>query len=169
MFASLVFSVFFAAVLFLDVKVSAEIEPKTANFNAFFTLEQDETYIFDLVNEERRKKGLSELYWDEGLSKMARNYSRKMAKDNFFSHYDADGESIVERADKAKVKGWRKIGENLFYCEGMTNYQSIAVKGWLRSASHRQNMLDRTWTDSGIGIAKSREGRIYVTQVFVKR
>lgn len=141
----------------------------SAEFVSVFGIEEAELEIFELVNQERRKKGLGKLYWDNDLSKMARNYSKKMARDNFFSHYDSDGESVIERANRSRIKDWRKIGENLFFCEGFDNFQAVAVKGWLRSASHRQNMLDRSWTDSGIGVAKSRDGRIYVTQVFIKR
>ncbi|MCD9189616.1 MAG: CAP domain-containing protein [Pyrinomonadaceae bacterium] len=170
MLASAVFSVFSAAVLYLSPTAKANVSaPVAMASGSFSNIEADELEIFELVNRERRKKGLSNLYWDDDLSKMARNYSKKMARGNFFSHYDEDGESVIERAAKSRVSGWRKIGENLFYCEGMDNYQSVAVKGWLRSASHRQNMLDRSWTDSGIGIAKSRNGRVYVTQVFIKR
>lgn len=169
--AMLVLSAFsvFTAVLYFQPTAAAKVEPVSAVSNSVFNLEDDELEIFDLVNKERRRKGLGELYWNDSLSRMARNYSRKMARDNFFSHYDSDGESVIDRATKSRVSGWRKIGENLFYCEGMSNYQSVAVKGWLRSPSHRQNMLDRSWTDSGIGIARSRDGRIYVTQVFIKK
>lgn len=132
-------------------------------------LDNDAYEIFDLVNKERRRKGLSELFWNHNLAKMARDYSRKMARENFFAHYDTNGGSVVERADKAQVSRWTKIGENLFSCFNIRDYNETAVNGWLKSSSHKRNMLDRDWTDSGIGVAKSREGKIYVTQVFIRR
>lgn len=132
-------------------------------------LDDDAFEIFDLVNKERRRKGLSDLDWNHNLAKMARDYSRKMARENFFAHYDTNGGSVVERADKAQISRWTKIGENLFSCFNMSDYNESAVRGWLKSSSHKRNMLDRDWTDSGIGVAKSREGKIYVTQVFIRR
>ena len=137
--------------------------------STFLTNENAEFDIFDLVNQERRRKRLGDLEWNNDLAKLARNYSKKMAREDFFDHYDSDGGSIIERANSARVKNWRKIGENLFFCHGINNYSGVAVKGWLKSASHRRNMLDREWTDTGIGVAKARDGRIYVTQVFIKR
>lgn len=169
MLSMAVFSVFLAAVLCFQPTVKANFEPVSIVSGGFSNIEDDEFEIFELVNKERRKKGLGNLYWDDDLSRLARNYSKKMARSNFFSHYDSDGESVIDRAAKSRISGWKKIGENLFYCEGMDDYNSVAVKGWMRSPSHRQNMLDRSWTDSGIGIARSRDGKVYVTQVFIKR
>ena len=137
--------------------------------SSFFNDSEKELDIFDLVNAERRKKRLDQLVWDDDLAKLARNYSRKMARENFFDHYDSNGSNVIDRASSARIKGWRKIGENLFYCEGIENFSSFAVRGWLKSPSHRKNMLDRDWTDTGIGAARARDGRIYVTQVFIKR
>jgi uncharacterized protein YkwD len=124
--------------------------------------------IFDLVNQERHRKRLNDLEWNDALANLARNYSRKMARENFFDHYDSNGQSVIERAKSARLKNWSKIGENLFYCEGLSNYSSFAVKGWLNSSSHRRNMLDREWRETGIGVAKGRSGKVYVTQVFIK-
>ena len=131
-------------------------------------LSDDEFQIHYLINNERRKKGLSDLYWDEDLARIARAYSRKMAKESFFSHYDRDGNSIVERAKESNVRGWNKIGENLFFCEGYDDFDALAVRGWMNSTDHRRNILDRQFTGTGIGIATTRDGRIYITQVFIR-
>ncbi len=140
-----------------------------ADFSFLVLPDDDIEYdIFDLVNQERRRRRLSDLEWNKDVAKIARNYSKRMARENFFDHYDSNGDSIVERAKSVHLKNWSKIGENLFYCEGIKNYSGFAVKGWLNSSSHRQNMLDREWKESGIGVAKSRDGRVYVTQIFIK-
>jgi uncharacterized protein YkwD len=132
-------------------------------------LSNDENTIYDLINDERRKKGLGELDWDDRLSQLARSYSKKMAKESFFSHYDRDGNSVVERAADSDIRGWNKIGENLFYCEGYGEIDDLAVRGWMNSPDHRRNILDRQFNTTGIGVAQSRDGRIYITQVFIKR
>ena len=141
------------------------------NSSAFLTssFEQTESEIFGLVNEQRRRSGLTELEWDGELANLARGYSEKMARGNFFDHYDADGATVVERAQNARVKNWSKIGENLFYCEGAEEFSRLAVRGWMKSPSHKENILDRDWNRSGIGVYETRDNRIYVTQVFIER
>lgn len=138
-----------------------------AEFNA--TLEVDERRVFDLINRERERKGLSYLEWNPELARMARSYSQQMAQGNFFSHYDASGASVVERAQAMKIKGWSKIGENLFECQGARDFASLSVEKWMKSPGHRQNILDAEYTMSGIGVAATRDGKIYVTQVFIEK
>jgi uncharacterized protein YkwD len=133
------------------------------------SLEQTESDIFDLVNRQRLKNGLNELEWDNELARLARNYSEKMARGGFFDHYDSEGATVVERAQKARVKNWSKIGENLFYCEGVDEFSRLAVRGWMKSPTHKDNILDHDWNRSGIGIYAAPGDRIYVTQVFIER
>ena len=125
---------------------------------------QDENEVFNLVNRERSRAHLEGLIWDERLAKVARDYSRRMAREGFFDHYDPDGKTVLDRA--SRVRGWSRIGENLFVCDEQPSYTSVAIRGWLKSPTHRTNMLDRTWTATGIGIATARDGNIFITQVF---
>jgi uncharacterized protein YkwD len=171
--AKLCFFVLSVAVLTgaLAPDVSAQRGTYTASTSARVAVNSnaDEREIFDLINEERNKKGLGELNWDASLSRLARAYSQKMARENFFSHYDRSGEAVDGRAKTMRIKDWRKIGENLFFCQGFGNPNELAVRGWMKSAAHRQNILDPNYTDSGIGIAESEDGKIYITQVFIER
>lgn len=136
--------------------------------NAGTTRSISKEEIFKQVNNQRRKKGLSDLRWNDDLEKLARNYSRQMADGNFFSHYDRNGNSIVQRAKAMKVIGWRKIGENLFKSEPFKNLDKFAVDRWMESPMHRANILDRRYNTTGIGIAEARNGTIYITQVFTQ-
>lgn len=131
-------------------------------------LSNDEHQIHYLVNNERRRKGLDDLYWDDELARMARAYSRQMARESFFSHYDRSGNSVVERARKSDIRDWSKIGENLFFCEGYDRIDALAVRGWMNSPTHRRNLLDRQFNTTGIGIAETRGGEVYITQVFTR-
>lgn len=128
----------------------------------------EEFEIFELVNRRRQKSRLGQLEWDGELAEMARRYSQEMARGNFFSHYDKRGGTVTDRAERFGIRGWRGIGENLFFCEGLEDFSGVAVKGWLDSSAHRKNMLSPEWTATGIGVASDRAGRIYVTQVFIK-
>jgi len=137
--------------------------------NSFTNIVDAETEIFNLINKERRRNNLGELEWNDGLARLARDYSSRMARGGFFDHSDPDGATVVERAKDARIKNWSKIGENLFYCQGIYDFGFVAVKGWMKSQTHKDNILDGDWTDSGIGIAQSRSGQIYITQVFIER
>lgn len=128
----------------------------------------EEFEIFELINNRRQKSRLGQLDWDNKLAQMARRYSEDMASGNFFSHYDKRGRTVSDRAQSSGIRGWRGIGENLFYCDGYDDFSSVAVKGWLSSSGHRKNMLNPEWTATGIGIASDSLGRIYITQVFIK-
>jgi uncharacterized protein YkwD len=132
-------------------------------------LEAHEFQIFDLINRERARRGLNALTFDEDAADIARKYSKKMARENFFSHYDADGNSVLERAERAHLKGWSKIGENLFSVDGLERFDAFAVQNWMKSPAHRENILDRDWTATGVGIARSDSGEIFITQIFIKR
>lgn len=127
-----------------------------------------ETEVFELVNQQRIKAGLNALAWDDRVGSIARDFSRQMARENFFDHYDPAGNDVMDRADRAKLTGWVKIGENLYACSATPNFANKAVVGWMNSETHRVNILDREWTSTGIGIATARDGSIYITQVFTR-
>jgi len=130
--------------------------------------QSDEEYeIFRLVNAERAKQRLKPLAWDNDVADVARDHSRQMARQNFFAHQDRKGRTVVDRAEQRDVRGWSRIGENLFMCDEIDGFERYSVRGWLKSPSHRRNMLNRGWLTTGIGIYRSRDGRIYVTQVFI--
>ncbi|MCW5958751.1 MAG: CAP domain-containing protein [Pyrinomonadaceae bacterium] len=126
-----------------------------------------ERKIFNLVNEERTKLKKGTLDWDTRLAALARSYSAKMANENFFGHRDSKGKSLLDRINDFKISNWSGIGENLYSCEGYDDPTQPAVNGWMNSSGHRSNMLKSSWKYTGIGVARSSTGKIYVTQVFM--
>jgi uncharacterized protein YkwD len=127
----------------------------------------NETRIFSLINRERGRTGLGQLGWDDRLADLARRYSEKMAREHFFEHIDSDGNDVVARARQSRIRGWDRIGENLFMCSPTNDYTSLSIRGWMHSPSHRENLLDPDWTETGVGVAVDRDGTIYITEVFV--
>jgi uncharacterized protein YkwD len=127
----------------------------------------DEGEILDLINRERSRSRLQPLEWNEKAAKVARSFSRQMAREGFFDHYDRSGRTVTERAADSRLSGWTRIGENLFLCDDNPEFTQLSVRGWMRSSSHRKNILGRNWRATGIGIARSRDDRIYITQVFI--
>lgn len=126
----------------------------------------DEMEVFTLINRERAKYKLQPLVWVNEIGSIARSYSRRMAKEGFFDHYDPAGKSVSDRARKAD---WSAIGENLFMGTDRNNLWDYAVRGWMRSSPHRKNIISKNYTGTGIGIAKSQNGYVYITQVFVEQ
>lgn len=163
-------AVFFTSLIFSSGSTFASdnINNSTFYFGSFsFSRATGEKKILELVNEERRKRRLPALVWDSRLASLARSYSGKMARENFFGHKDKQGSTLIQRAKDFNIN-WSGIGENLYTCKGYDDPTEPAVAGWMKSPGHRSNMLNDSWTSTGIGIAEASDGKIYVTQVFLK-
>jgi len=48
----------------------------------------------------------------------------------------------------------------------LTEIAELAVKGWMGSQGHRENILKSYWRTEGIGVAISASGDVYITQNF---
>jgi len=158
----------FALLLLLGLSCAVNSSFAAGPFYTWDNLGDDEYHIYELVNRERARMRLNQLQWDDQLADLARSYSEQMADENFFSHYDRSGGTVVQRAQQQRVKGWARIGENLFETYGLDNISAFAIRGWMRSPSHRENILDRGWDATGIGIAVARDGKVYITEVFTQ-
>lgn len=128
-----------------------------------------EQRAFELLNERRRELGLSTLVWNDDVAKIARLHSQNMAENKFFSHRGLDGSMVNDRADKNGMTKWRAIGENIAYLRGYENPVEFAITRWMQSTSHRENLLDKSWRESAVGIAITPDGTYYFTQVFLLR
>ena len=129
----------------------------------------DERRAFELINAERQKRGLRPLILDGSLTRVARYHSDNMAREGFFNHMDRDGLDISGRAQVLGLRGWRTLGENIAYNQGYTDPTAFAVERWMISSKHRENILSDEYTHAGLGIARSADGRVFFTQVFMRR
>ncbi len=120
---------------------------------------------FDAVNLERVQAGLNPLKWNDDLAAAAREHALSMAGRDFFSHNDPVLGSLAERLNRRGI-AWRMCAENIFMEEGYKDPVPRAVEGWMNSPGHRQNILERRLTDSGVGTAVTASGRRYFVQVF---
>jgi uncharacterized protein YkwD len=125
-----------------------------------------EQKAFQLLNQKRVERGLSELTWSENMAKIARLHSGNMANFKFFSHRGLDGLQVDGRAESLGFKKWQGIGENIAYNRGFANPVEFAVERWMLSDSHRENLLDKRWKESAVGIAIAKDGTYYFTEVF---
>ena len=128
-----------------------------------------ERKTFELINLERVKRGLPKLKWNPQIARLARGHSENMAVHSFFSHRGLNGRTIDQRASDFGIRGWRSIGENIAYNKGFTNPGEFAVERWMLSSGHKLNLLNTKWTESGVGIAVTEDGKYFFTQIFMTR
>ena len=125
-------------------------------------LERD---VFDLVNRHRRARGLPLLALDAHISRAARAHSAAMAAGSVpLGHGGFD-----DRIDALRhVMSCRHSAENVAFNRGHRSPASQAVRGWLASRGHRQNIEGR-YDATGVGVAVNAAGEVYLTQIFVGR
>jgi len=150
-----------------------------------------ERRIHDLINKERTAKKLRTLQFDEKLSSIARAHSADMARRKFFSHVNPDGKDPTARGELAGYRCKKDFGS--YFTEGLAEnlyqgnlYSSVrtrgtvktytwntledlatqSVTGWMKSKGHRENILEKSSDKTGIGVAISKDDKVFVTQVF---
>jgi uncharacterized protein YkwD len=109
-----------------------------------------------LMNAQRTARGLPRLRAQSSLEQAASRYARQMVRDEFFAHTSPAGSTMVARIKATSylhdVVRWT-VGENLAWGSGTSSTPRATVEGWMRSADHRANLLERDFEDVGIGIA----------------
>jgi uncharacterized protein YkwD len=140
--------------------------PPRAALSVRRDIESLEQQCLDEVNDIRRLRHLRPLSLLEDLLPVAREYSRRMAEERFFSHTDPEGRSVRERVDEADIR-WRMLGENLAYANGYINPVAASLRGWMESAGHRRNILDPDYRKTAIGVWVSSNGTVYFTEIFL--
>jgi uncharacterized protein YkwD len=109
-----------------------------------------EDQVLALVNAERAAAGLPPVVANPTLSKAAQGYAEYMARENFFSHKGLDGSTLVSRAEAAGYVTWSFLAENL--AAGQQTPEKL-VAAWMKSPSHRANILSEEGVEVGFGRA----------------
>ena len=113
------------------------------------------------------EKGLRQLSWNSKVADVARVHSGEMALYDYFSHKGLDGYLVDNRATDHGLDKWSAIGENIAYLRGYDDPAEYAVERWMLSPSHKDNLLDSRWRETGIGLAVASDGTYFITQVFM--
>ncbi|HYG81303.1 MAG TPA: CAP domain-containing protein [Pyrinomonadaceae bacterium] len=127
-----------------------------------------ERQAFDLINAARAKNRLPPLAWDGNLCRVARSHSENMSRRNFFDHEAPDGTDLVDRVNAFGI-AWRSLGENIAYNKGQVDPVRVAVEQWMQSPKHLSNIMRARYTHTAIGVARTADGRVYLTQIFMTR
>ncbi len=121
-----------------------------------------EQSVFTQINKYRASKGLAALTRNSAIDNQARIHSQNMANGTVgFGH--------TGFAERVKAVGipYTAAGENVAYNQGFPDPATKAVDGWLKSSGHLRNIVGN-YNKTGIGVAVSKTGKVYLTQIFFR-
>lgn len=128
--------------------------------NAILSGEEQE--VLNLINIERQKEGLSELKASSELQEVAKLKAEDLVNNNYFSHTSPILGTPFEMLKNEGVM-YKYAGENLAGNETGVK----AVKAWMNSPAHKDNILDSDYEYTGIAVVDSEVyGKVYV-QLFL--
>lgn len=105
------------------------------------------------VNGARTSRGIRAYAVRSDLAGVARRHAARMA---------ASGSMYHNPRLTSEVGGWSNIGENV----GRGGDVASIHNAFMNSSSHRSNILSTTFTEIGVGTARSSSGELFVSQVF---
>lgn len=124
-----------------------------------------EQEILVLVNKERANYNARDLTSKSHLDSFARSWSDKMISENFFEHSNLNfaypsiaGENIGETPIHYNVVGCGSTYSN-------SQMAKCFVEGWIDSPRHHENMIDKRFSMTGIGVSCD-SSKCRATQVF---
>lgn len=135
--------------------------------------------MHQLINENRRANGLSEVAWDETAALAGTQHAKEMARYGYISHRNLDGYGPDHRYSTAG--GLHYVMENVhatWHSPGGAPQSAAEWEQWVREAQqslmesegHRANILAPEHTHVGIGIAyESTNGYFAIAQEFVNQ
>ena len=149
------------------VSPDARLPQQNSDANRMADLEKQ---MWLLVNQDRsnpatfgeRGGRAQPLKWNETLAAVAREHSRNMVEERFFSHVGSDGRTYQMRIDQAGIP-WLAGGENIAKWDTVGGAEAT----FMGESVHRYNILSALYTDVGIGIVQGPDGNLYITQDFV--
>jgi uncharacterized protein YkwD/uncharacterized membrane protein required for colicin V production len=133
----------------LGYKTTGPVDPK------------EEDALLALLNKERTSRGLQPLSMNEDARKVARDHSKDMFENGYFSHISLDGKSPFDRMRAGGVE-FGTAGENL----ALAPTVPLAHQGLMNSPGHRANILNPKYRTVGIGIIDGGPYGLMSTQDF---
>ncbi len=141
--------------------------------SALSRTQQMERQMFDMVNRDRADPANTPetngrafpLQWNDQLAAVARAHSLDMMRQGYFDHQDPQGKNVAGRVEAAGIQ-WQALGENIAISGSDASAQAAFMNEPKFAKNHRANILSTTFTEVGIGIVQSPDGRLYITQDF---
>ena len=124
------------------------------------TVLEYEDEVIRLVNEIRVKNGLKALSKNWELCRVARYKSQDMVDKHYFSHTSPTYGTPFQMMKSFGIT-YRAAGENIAY--GQRTPKEV-VTAWMNSSGHRENILNSSYTQIGVGYVTNGN---YWTQMFI--
>lgn len=141
-----------------STKPDTNVKPGTGNTAS--SVSEYEKEVVRLVNEIRVENGLNELTLNTELSDIARLKSQDMKDKGYFSHTSPTYGSPFDMMKSFGVT-YKSAGENI--AMGYSTPEAV-VDGWMNSKGHRENILNSSYKEIGVGYVSSGS---YWTQMFI--
>jgi uncharacterized protein YkwD len=120
-----------------------------------------EKELLAAANKSRELAGVPPLRMDESLREAARAHARRMIASDRLEHQLSGEPALLQRIAQASPLRMDRAGENLANASCAPGANEVLM----RSAPHRQNLLDRGFNIAGVAAFWSK-GRLYVVQDF---
>jgi uncharacterized protein YkwD len=134
-------------------------------------LEQLRHRALELVNKERRERGLEILSQGGMLNAAAQTHAADMLKRSYYSHVSPEGNTVMDRYIEAGGDRWQLTAENIAQCHGCPSPPTVERveslhQGWMNSPPHRENILRQGLDRFGFGIIVGPDQTLYAVQTF---
>ena len=120
--------------------------------------------VLQIVNTERRKAGLQPLKLSEKLTSIANTKAKDMADKNYFSHQSPTYGSPFDMLHEFGVS-YSSAGENI--AAGQRSAEQV-MNDWMNSSGHRANILNKNYTELGVGYITGGQYGTEWVQLFIK-
>jgi len=121
------------------------------------TLHQMRSAELCLINRVRARHGLHPLAFNHSLRNSATGHSDSMVTHHYFAHEGPGGpvDRRISRTGYLHRARAFTVGENIGGGHGRRYGSPLAVfEGWMHSSPHRANILDPSYRDVGVGVAR---------------
>ena len=122
-----------------------------------------ENELLEAANKNRELAGVPPLRMSENLREAARAHARQMIANNRLEHQLSGEPSLLQRIALVNPLKIDRAGENIAYADCAPNVNAALM----RSAPHRENLLDRNFNLAGVAAIWSN-GILYVVQDFAR-
>ena len=117
--------------------------------------------IYNEINIERQKANIPDLTINDTLTHIAEIRANDMSINNYFSHKNPEGLMPWDYALQENYN-YQIIGENLAI--DWLNTEET-VKAWMKSSTHKENILNARYTETGIAVITNNSHTLIV-QIF---
>lgn len=153
------------SVMLVLLKVLAIVMPVVLPSSSLYSSAITPQNIIDLTNQTRENLNLPKLKVNDKLMQAAAAKAQDMAQNQYFAHVSPAGVTPWSWMSQVGYK-YKYAGENL--AVHFTSAEGVQ-EGWLASPSHRANIVNKNYTEIGIGVAQGEfEGypTTFVVQMF---